>query len=805
MVKDPARKYPVTIDPTIILQPDAALSKDTFASSYEPGTAHNNLTFLIAGNHAATYGTTRSYCWYQLPGLPDGAQIDSASLSFNMYLNLSDNTKIELHKVTSDWDQASLTWNNQPTYAANSESFVSGNTIGWWNFDITNLVSTWYQGTQPNYGVALLASPESANRRGFRSANYTTDISARPKLTINYTVNPTGDQDFWTYTDDGVNPFNGNLMIRASDLFIPGRGIEVGVDRAYNSQSAGDLGVFGYGWRSNLDMYIAATGKGPILFWDNSGTKHVFAQNQDGTYLPPPGIHMSLLWDAVNSVYKITTLDNTVYTFDNSGYIINITDSNQQTITYNRNANHQITSMTDPSGRISYVYYNANGFMDHITESAGRTISYSYDGLNNMNQVTITSGESSTNIKYGYSSGTHTLTSFTDANNNTVSYGYNGNGRIYTVTRVINGSNSTNTYTYSIVNEKPTTIITGPLGRSAIYTFNDNGNLEKSEVIKDDQGNKLTSSYTWDNHNNLFFLIDPNNHQTVLAYDTSGQIISITDANKINRTLNYDLNHNLVTVKDPKGSVTASDFDQKNNESDSYDSLGNGSISEYDSNGNVKSSSLPISLGENLLYNPGFEDQNAGIPWGWLNNRSLNSGESFTTDASTKAGGYNSLKVTPTSTGGLGVRSSYYTPVIGGASYNLSADLKTDNNSIALLKVYWFKDTNGTPATIDNTGNLSVSTGISSWSRKATQVLTPADAAYAKVEIMVNGVGNVWFDNLQFETGSGRMGNNLLINSGFDNDLDQTGLADGWYPPDPNPGGINIDFSISHSGPRQNK
>ncbi|GAB6153978.1 hypothetical protein JCM17380_27280 [Desulfosporosinus burensis] len=42
-----------------------------------------------------------------------------------------------------------------------------------------------------------------------------------PRLTINYTVDPIGLENFWGYTKDGVNPANGNLVLQETDLSFP--------------------------------------------------------------------------------------------------------------------------------------------------------------------------------------------------------------------------------------------------------------------------------------------------------------------------------------------------------------------------------------------------------------------------------------------------------------------------------------------------------------------------------------------------------------------------------------------------------
>lgn len=167
--------------------------------------------------------------------------------------------------------------------------------------------------------------------------------------------------------------------------------------------------------------------------------------------------------------------------------------------------------------------------------------------------------------------------------------------------------------------------------------------------------------------------------------------------------------------------------------------VNNSSLLDNDSTGNFTSSTSPLSLGDNLLANPGFEDAISGSP----NNRTISRGtETIAVDATTKTGGYQSLKMT--STGGLAAWGTSYVPVVPGASYNLSTDILTGSNSSAVLRVYWFKDSSGTTSATQNTGDLSVTTNGVTWGRKATRLPVPSDAAYAKIEVAVNNNGTAW-------------------------------------------------------------
>jgi hypothetical protein len=82
--------------------------------------------------------------------------------------------------------------NNDPNFDrfATPEDVKSVSTINtWYEWDLTNAVVQWRNGTWNNDGVILQGTAEPANgRRGFRSSEYSTDQSQRPALVITYTM-----------------------------------------------------------------------------------------------------------------------------------------------------------------------------------------------------------------------------------------------------------------------------------------------------------------------------------------------------------------------------------------------------------------------------------------------------------------------------------------------------------------------------------------------------------------------------------------------------------------------------------------
>jgi YD repeat-containing protein len=193
----------------------------------------------------------------------------------------------------------------------------------------------------------------------FRAFNSVNSGSNTPRLTINYTVDPIGVENFWSLTKDGVNPANGNLVLQETDLSIPGRGVPVSMKRTYNSRKSMTAGMFGYGWTSNVEARLVDAGSGPITLIDEDNTRHIFGQKVGGGYVAHGGVYLTLVKN-VDNTYIITQMDGTKINFNTSGKISSIVDTNGNTTTLTYDANGKLTSIKDASGRTTTISYGTN-------------------------------------------------------------------------------------------------------------------------------------------------------------------------------------------------------------------------------------------------------------------------------------------------------------------------------------------------------------------------------------------------------------------------------------------------------------
>jgi RHS repeat-associated protein len=108
---DPARKYPVVIDPTIKIAPTPTESQDTMILSETPTTNYDSSWRLSAGTTET--GIARSLLRFPLTGIPAGTPIGSAQLQLYYDQHHTGNTQsvtLEAHRATAAWNETTATW-----------------------------------------------------------------------------------------------------------------------------------------------------------------------------------------------------------------------------------------------------------------------------------------------------------------------------------------------------------------------------------------------------------------------------------------------------------------------------------------------------------------------------------------------------------------------------------------------------------------------------------------------------------------------------------------------------------------------
>jgi hypothetical protein len=184
----------------ITLTPNSNEGKDAIVFSNEANTNYGNYTDFIssAWTFSGSPGTIRSLIQFDLTSIPVGSTINFAYLSlysYNSQFNGSHSTlngsnESIICRVTSPWDESTVTWNNQPSSNMINAITLSQSTNSIQDYldnDITNMVQDMINNPSTNYGFLIKLVTEEYYRRMVFGSSDNPDNNLHPKLVINYT------------------------------------------------------------------------------------------------------------------------------------------------------------------------------------------------------------------------------------------------------------------------------------------------------------------------------------------------------------------------------------------------------------------------------------------------------------------------------------------------------------------------------------------------------------------------------------------------------------------------------------------
>ncbi|MDD2376320.1 MAG: RICIN domain-containing protein [Clostridia bacterium] len=721
-LNNPERVFPVKIDPTV----NTSLYYQDIKDTYIYDGDYNNPTRYQAHIVRAGGGISkifRSLIKFTLPTLNAGDQVIDAQLNLCNYPDTEEwnpwtgPLQINVHKVTSDWQQESAYWSNTAniydpkivdymTYQYDASNSMKQNA---WN--ITSIVKDWYV-TGNNYGLMLKENTEAItghNEAYFLSADTTAAyyLNYRPVVTITYR-NQTGLENYWSYHNQtigragtsSINDYNGNLVLTHGDAATPGNRMPVSINHVFNTNDKNkDIG-FGPGWRLNISQMVSLETIGSTQYAkyiDEDGTAHYFLkQGTTNTYLDEDGLGLTLTYNS-DTTFTMKDKGDNVLTFEKkvvSGsdlwHLNKITDANGNSI-----------NITFLAG------YPNNFYIDKVTDGAGSKITFGW--------------------AYGY------LNVMIDQNSKVLTYGYDANWKL--------------------------TSITYPDSKQSIYTY--------------DTNSLMTSAKNIDNsHVDYSYNVGmPYRINTVKEYST---------ANELGNSLSFVYGNNATTFTDNKGfsntysftnaghAVSISDFgNNTNNINNAYGKMYKYGTSGGENNKLKLESKLMTPVINRVINSSGEADGN-WTHWYW----GVNNGSISMTNTQSYFGS-RSIKVVANGNNSTSRMYGYqWATLEKGKTYTLSAYVKTEgitnnNGGGAMPFIYYYSPT-GTKS-VDAT---SVN-GTSDWKKYSCTFTYSTDATSDVVIAM--GIktenGTAYFDGVQLEEGETANTYNLIENSGFDNGL----------------------------------
>jgi RHS repeat-associated protein len=192
---DPARRFPVFVDPTISVQPDTL--DTTFVADCATCQGFVDPSGRMFIGVSAFPHTYREALQFDLSAIPAGVSVTGARLGVfydqacvavpGQFCGGIDH-QVDVHRMTGPWSTSSTTSAVQFDSTVLSSFLLSaGAGQEWMSWDVTSAASAWVSGTQPNYGLYLMLASEKKGDSGPAPPGNTFQVGQlAPVLTVTY-------------------------------------------------------------------------------------------------------------------------------------------------------------------------------------------------------------------------------------------------------------------------------------------------------------------------------------------------------------------------------------------------------------------------------------------------------------------------------------------------------------------------------------------------------------------------------------------------------------------------------------------
>ena len=264
--------------------------------------------------------------------------------------------------------------------------------------------------------------------------------------------------------------------------------------------------------------------------------------------------------------YYLVNKDGTQYSYSDDGTLREITDRNNNSLTYGDEG------FTSSSGQEVQFQRDDLGRITQVIDPDGNVIDYSYDEVGNLLDVQYPNGLSNS---YQYTAENYLAAVNTDDIPEqvtiTTGFEYDVAGRLFAA---VDALGATNTFSYSI-------------GENTRITFDALG--QPTEVEYDDRGNLIRE-------------ISANGNEAFYEYDADDNLTKLTDERGFVTTMTYDDNRNLTSMEDALGNITSITYDRFSNVTEMVRADGEVHTYTMDDRGNTIRVQLPGGTDATIEY-----------------------------------------------------------------------------------------------------------------------------------------------------------------------------------------------------------
>ncbi|RLG81320.1 MAG: hypothetical protein DRO09_02110, partial [Thermoprotei archaeon] len=178
-------------DPSTTISPP---TDDSYVSEYSPDDNYGSNNELSIQDRDGV--TNRVFIRFDLSSLPSEATILLANVRLYYYSYYQDNPsgkQTDIHRVLESWDESTITWNNQPSYASVATSSTDmPSSYGWVEWNVTDDVQGMVDGTYDNYGWCIKFHTEGLSSGYSQALFYSKEYDGYdPELYVEYIITVT--------------------------------------------------------------------------------------------------------------------------------------------------------------------------------------------------------------------------------------------------------------------------------------------------------------------------------------------------------------------------------------------------------------------------------------------------------------------------------------------------------------------------------------------------------------------------------------------------------------------------------------